>query len=177
MNFDFDKDLDYGQWGESVMIDYIEDMLTTDNRLCIFTGSSSGSKLKDYDLSFDLLNDVTKTVTYEVKTDAEGNTGNLFFERKCSGKWSGYMSSKSDYFVYFLPRRLKNNLYIIKTDVLRHILETTFLNCIYYGAGQGGRVVGLLIRTEDFDKEFVNYGGMLKSVNVDIPSRYNLSRF
>lgn len=174
----FDEDLDFGHWGESVMIDYIEDMLTSSNRLCIYTGSSSGSKLKDYDLSFDLLNENrTKTITYEVKTDAEGDTGNLFFERKCSGKFSGYMSSKSDYFAYFLPRRLKNNLYIIETNTLRHILESSFLHCIYYGAGDGGRVVGLLIRTEDFDEVFLNYCGQIKTVNLTIPTQYNLSRF
>jgi hypothetical protein len=172
----FNEDLEFGHWGESVMIDYITDRFTTDSRLCIFTGSSRGSNLKDYDLSFDLLNKVTKTITFEVKTDKKDDTGNVFFERSCSGVLSGVMSSKSDYFIYFLPRRLKNNLYFIDTKMLKHVLAI-FDHCINYGGGDGGRVVSYLINTDDFNEEFVKYCGEIITLDVDIPSHFNLTKF
>jgi hypothetical protein len=173
----FENDLSFGQWGESVMIDYINDRLSTDKRLCIFTGSSRGSSLKDYDLRFDLLNDVTTELTYEVKTDKYEDTGNVFFEKSCNGTDSGVIYSTSDYFIYFLPRRLKNNLYYIRTQNLKHILTTIFYGCISYGAGDGGRVVGYLVSTSEFDKEFLNYGGEIITLDVDIPTEFNLTKF
>jgi hypothetical protein len=173
----FNEDLEFGHWGESVMVDYITDRFTTHSRLCIFTGSSRGSSLKDYDLRFDLLNKVTKSITFEVKTDKKENTGNVFFEKSCNGVASGVMSSKSDFFIYFLPRRLKNNLYYIDTKRLRHILTTIFGHCINYGGGDGGRVVGYLIDTNDFNEQFVKYGGEILTLDVDIPTEFNLTRF
>lgn len=173
----FNDDLDYGEWGEKVMIDYITNRLTTQSRLCIFTGSSRGSKLKDYDLRFDLLNDITKEITYEIKTDKYDDTGNVFFEKSCNGVASGVIYSKSDFFIYFLPRRKKNNLYYIRTENLKHILTTIFRNCISYGAGDGGRVVGYLINTQDFDEVFVKWGGELITLDVEIPEKFNLTKF
>lgn len=173
----FNQDLDFGHWGESVMVDYITNRFTTNTRLCIFTGSSRGLSLKDYDLKFDLLNKVTKTITFEIKTDKKENTGNVFFEKSCNEVDSGVISSKSDYFVYFLPRRLKDNLYFIETQRLKHILTTIFNHCINYGAGDGGRVVGYLIATADFNEEFIKYGGEIITLPVNIPSEFNLTKF
>ena len=173
----FEEDLEFGHWGESVIKDYITNRYTTGSRLCIFTGSSKGSSLKDYDLRFDLLNHVTKEITFEIKTDKAGNTNNVFFEKSCGGIPSGVMSSKSDYFIYFLPRRKENNLYLIQTQNLKHILTTTFASCINIGAGDGARVVGYLINTQDFDTEFENYGGQIITLDVDIPTKFNLTRF
>ena len=158
------------------MIDYITDRFTTDSRLCRFIGRSQGLN-KDYDLKFDLLNKVTKTITFEIKTDKKGKTNNVFFEKSCRGIPSGITSSKSDYFIYFLPRRLKNNLYFIKTENLKHILTTTFKHCINYDGGDGGRVISYLIYTDDFNEEFVRYGGEIITLDVDIPSEFNLTKF
>ena len=87
------------------------------------------------------------------------------------------MCSKADYFIYFLPRKKENNLYYIKTENLKHILTTIFHFCISYGAGDGGRVVGYLINTQDFDEVFIKYGGEIITLVVNIPDEYNLTRF
>jgi hypothetical protein len=173
----FKQDLEFGAWGEKIMVDYITNKLTTYNRLCIFTGSSRGKSLKDYDLRFDLLNNVTKEITYEVKTDKYEDTGNVFFEKSCNGVESGVIYSKADYFIYFLPRKKESNLYYIRTENLKHILTTIFHFCISYGAGDGGRVVGYLINTQDFDEVFIKYGGEIITLDVNIPDEYNLTRF
>ena len=120
---------------------------------------------------------MTKEITFEIKTDKAGDTNNVFFEKSCGGISSGVMSSKSDYFIYFLPRRKENNLYLIQTQNLKHILTTTFASCINIGAGDGARVVGYLINTQDFDTEFENYGGQIITLDVYIPTKFNLTRF
>ena len=63
--------------------------------------------------------------TLEIKTDRWEKfnriTNNMFIEVSCSGKDSGIMVTKADYFIYFYPEW--ELIYIIKCDELKSYLE------------------------------------------------------
>lgn len=189
----FKKDLNFGSWGEEILMPWIRDYFNRkDFHLSYWWNSEKEAdelklvgvkrqlKLKEYDLKFGYYPSTTpkyptKYVTFEIKTDKYEDTGNVCFERSDNGKKSGVFSTKSDYFIYFFPRYRENNLYIIKSEKLRGLLEM-YNNYITYG-GDLGKTANYIIRKEDFNDNFKKAGGRIETFTPTIPEKYNLKTF
>jgi hypothetical protein len=142
------NDLSEGQKGERVVANHfnknfgLDDISYNDNSEYDFKGNKDG-----------------RTLYFEVKTDRyeyfKGiNTYNMFIEITCSGKPSGILTSKSDYFVYYYPDLEK--LYIIPMDELRMLcikenIELTSMS------GDGGRTEGYLVHRNLWKEKFKIY--------------------
>jgi hypothetical protein len=95
--------------------------------------------------------------TLEIKTDRWEKfnriTGNMFIEVSCSGKDSGIMVTKADYFIYFYPEW--ELIYIIKCDKLKELLkERPDLFWRNGSGGDGGRVVAYVCSRHDVKDYF-----------------------
>lgn len=95
--------------------------------------------------------------TLEIKTDRWEKfnriTNNMFIEVSCSGKDSGIMVTKADYFIYFYPEW--ELIYIIKCDELKKLLrERPDLFWRNGSGGDGGRVVAYVCNRFDVKDYF-----------------------
>ena len=188
----FNKDLNWGKWGERTMWPYLEMLYSINNRKLSYwydsdydarnlKGKEYKNKLKEYDLKFGYyLGDriyCEKEVTFEVKTDKYDYTGNLAFEIKDKGIDSGVMGTSADYFIYFLPRFQKNNIYIIKTEVMRELLSRDKFKMYYNYGGDLGKTLNIIVPINEFDDDFKNVGGkILTFTSYTIPEDFNVSK-
>jgi|GEM_PF-5692039 len=68
-----------------------------------------------------------KRYLIEIKTSPiitdKFDTGNFAVEYKCSGKKSGISTSKSDIWVEYFINKSKNNVFFIKTETLKQLID------------------------------------------------------
>ena len=195
-NQKFTKDEEFGKWGEYTLIPFIEkyfnEKLITQNITYWWDSAyEAGNKqyserksiLKSYDLKFGLYENgnITpkKSVTFEIKTDKFMNTGNIVIEKKYKKQLSGVFGSSADYFVYFFPRRLKDQVYIIRRERLVEMFEsdTKWNEYLRYG-GDGDSALMYVIPATIFDEDFIKFNGKLLQFDTyEIPEEFGLDKF
>jgi hypothetical protein len=195
-NDKFTKDEEFGKWGEYTLIPFIEkyfnEKLITQNITYWYdSGYQASNKsfserksiLKSYDLKFGLYENGNispkKSVTFEIKTDKFMNTGNVVVEKKYKKQPSGVFGSSADYFIYFFPRRLKDQVYIIKRERLVEMFEsdTKWNEYLRYG-GDNDSALMYVIPSSEFDEEFKKFNGKLLQFDTyEIPTEFGLDKF
>ena len=195
-NKQFTNDEKFGKWGEFTLIPFIEkyftEKLITSNLQYWYDSSyEAGNKsysqrksiLKSYDLKFGLYENGNispkKSVTFEVKTDKFMDTGNIVIEKKYKKQASGAFGSSADYFIYFFPRRVKDQVYIIKRERLVEMFEsdTKWNDYLRYG-GDNDSALMYVIPSFIFDEEFKKFNGkLLQFDNYEIPQEFGLDKF
>jgi len=187
----FTQDEKFGKYFEFELIPFIENFFNDklpNSKISYWYDSSYESEkvknksiLKDYDLKFGVYDKGTisakKEITFEIKTDKFINTGNLAFEKKYKNKLSGAFGSKADYFIYFFPRRIKQNLYIIKRDKLVELLNDTKWNEYLRYGGDNNSALMYIIPSHIFETDFIKFGGKLETYEVTIPEEFQLDKF
>lgn len=184
----FQSDLKWGKYAEATMKEWVSDfflenkkpisyLYDSDEEFAHLEEEERKERLKDYDLKF-RLDGNNKELTFEVKSDRYPDTGNLAFEYKHNGKESGIFRTKADYFIYFMPRFLTENIYIIKSEKMVELLsQTKWKNYFNYG-GDLGTTVNYIVPKDEFNEEFISFGGRIETMkNVAIPAHFNLTRF
>jgi hypothetical protein len=184
----FNKDNEWGKWGEGIMIRLVEDVFKKKDSFVSYWYSiddvtKKKSELKKWDLRFGCYKVDDRKNFYdkfevEVKTDGyKRNTGNLVFEKSCGKKSSGVFATKAKYFIYFLPLYRNNNVYIIKSEKLIELLKN-YDDCVVPGGDPGSDTFMYKIARSNFDNEFKSAGGkILTYTSYDIPERFNKPRF
>jgi predicted DNA-binding protein YlxM (UPF0122 family) len=194
-NQKFTKDEEFGKWGEYTLIPFIEKYFNQKlplSKIAYWYDSSyqasnksfseRKSILKSYDLKFGLYENGNispkKSVTFEIKTDKFMNTGNVVIEKKYKKQPSGVFGSSADYFIYFFPRRLKDQVYIIKRERLIEMFEsdTKWNDYLRYG-GDKDFALMYVIPSGEFEVEFLKSGGKLETYEVEIPEEFGLDKF
>lgn len=190
----FTQDEKFGKWGEETLIKFIEkyfnEKLITQNITYWWDSTyEAGNKqyserksiLKSYDLKFGLYENgnVTpkKSVTFEIKTDKFANTGNIVIEKEYKKKPSGVFGSSADFFVYFFPRRLKDQVYIIKRQKLVEMFNDTKWNEYQRLGGDGKTALMYIIPSHIFEADFLKFNGKLETYEVEIPEEFGLDKF
>lgn len=189
----FNGDLGWGKWGETTMWPWLEKFFSRgDNKLSYWydsdyearnlKGSEKKKMLKSYDLKFGLYygNKIfcEKEIKFEVKTDKYDNTGNLAFEYKDKGIESGVFGTSAEWFVYFMPRFEKDNIYIIKTEKLKELLSQEKWKQYFNYGGDLNKTLNFIIPKIDFDDDFKTSGGRIETIEgVTIPQEYNVTKF
>jgi hypothetical protein len=194
-NQKFTKDEEFGKWGEYTLIPFIEkyfnEKLMTQNLTYWWNSEYEANKkksfserksiLKSFDLKFGLYENGNvmpkKSVTFEIKTDKFINTGNIVIEKKYKKKLSGAFGSSADYFVYFFPRRLKDQVYIIRRERLVEMFNDTKWNEYLRYGGDGDSALMYVIPASIFDEDFIKFGGKLETYEVEIPVEFGLEKF
>jgi len=192
----FIQDEKFGKWGEMTLIPFIEkyfkEKLKTQHLSYKWDSGYEASKtkslrekrsiLKSFDLMFGLYENGSimpkKSVTFEVKTDKFRNTGNIVIEKKYKKHPSGIFGSSADYFVYFFPRRLKDQVYIIRRQRLVEMFNDTKWNEYLTYGGDGNSALMYVIPSHIFDEEFIKFNGrLLQFDNYIIPEEFGLDKF
>jgi hypothetical protein len=100
------------------------------------TYEQSKGVFKDYDISI-YKNGVN--TTYEIKADfLSYKTGNICIEFECNNKASGIISTKSNYYGYFIIHDDIYDLYIIDTNIIKFMINDKKYKKILNG-GDGKR--------------------------------------
>lgn len=185
---EFIKDLDWGNFGEGVMINYIQETFKTKDKFVSYWYSSNDmtsnkSIMKSYDLRFgtylntDRINYISQ-FDVEIKCDGyEIDTGNLIFEKSCGKKKSGVFATKSKYFIYFLPLFKKDNVYRIKSNDLIELLGN-FNEYIVSGGDKGSSTFMYRINRDDFNEKFIQVGGKIDTYDkYVIPEKFEKKQF
>lgn len=183
---EFTKDLDYGHWGEGVMINFIESYFQNREKFVSYWCSNehtNKAKLKEWDLKFgtyyykDRIN-YTGQFEVEVKTDMYGvDTGNLIFEKSSNGKKSGVYATKARFFCYFLPLFKENNIYWIESAKLIELLKK-YDTHLLQGGDIGSNTFMYRISRTEFDNDFKTAGGKIITYeDFDIPKRFEKNQF
>lgn len=80
-----------------------------------------GKRFKDYDV---VVRDSGKPVYYEVKADRVcKNTGNIAIEYENRGEPSGIITTKADYFIYFVLYNDRVDVYEIPVKVIKEYIR------------------------------------------------------
>ncbi len=186
----FIKDEEWGSYWEWELNRWIEPyfnhQLYIKNQILSFSSLRSSDiypKKKDW-WRFDTLYHVydldnpnpIKQVKFEIKTDKYDNTGNVCIEKKCSNKLSGVFHTESDFFIYYMPRHLEHNLYLIKPKEFSKLMEK--FNDKLRNIGDGKRAESYIIDKNEFD-EFIKETkcGKIFTVNLPIPERFGVVKF
>lgn len=140
-NYNFKKDIILGEEGELVMI---EDLISMG---AIY---DSNNKTNSHDVT---VNFKGKNIRYECKTDFFDDTGNMFIETNCRGKASGIEVTKADWFVTYFKNF--NELWYIKTDNLKKILNTHTHRKATQCGDDGSNTEGILLNKNMFRDEFI----------------------
>lgn len=144
-NYDFKKDLLLGVVGEGVVKDFLV------SKGGVYLESNNDNK---FDLKI-LKND--REITYEIKTDVycspKNDTGNIFIEFECRNKPSGISVSEADWFVTYFKNL--NQLWFIKTEKLKNLIEESTLSVIRNVGDKNSKTGGYLMNRERF-KEYFN---------------------
>lgn len=123
MHYDFEKDLQDGEWGEKRIATYLK---SKDFNILDF------NKNNKYDI---LVEKYGRKKKIEIKTDYKDKTGNICIEFESRGKPSGVSVSESDYYFNYFPNI--NELWMIKTYELKNLIEDLkiryALNDLKYG--------------------------------------------
>ena len=187
----FEKDEEFGKYFEFELIPFIENYFNEKlplSKIGYWYDSAYEAKkkndrkiLKNYDLKFGVYDKGTifakKEITFEIKTDKFMDTGNLAFEKKYKNQFSGAFGSKADYFIYFFPRRVKENLYLIKRDRLVELFNDSKWNDYLRYGGDDGKALMYIIPANIFEVEFLKSGGKLETYEVEIPEKFGLEKF
>ena len=143
-NYNFNKDLAIGEKGEKDVLFDLESM---------------GAKFIDdnKDNCYDLL--VEKggiQLKYEIKTDVycfpQFDTGNMFIEFECRGKFSGINVTKSEWFVMYFKHF--DELWYIKTEKLKSIIKDNDFKITEFSGDSGSNTKGYLIPRYQFKTKF-----------------------
>lgn len=185
---EFSKDMEWGNFGEGVMINYITETFKTKDKFVSYWYSSGDmtsnkSIMKSYDLRFgtylntDRVNFINK-FDVEIKCDGYGiDTGNLIFEKSCNKKKSGVFATKAKYFIYFLPLFKTDNIYLIKSEKLVELLNN-FNEYIVSGGDYGSSTFMYKISREDFNDKFIEAGGRIETYEkYIIPEKFEKKQF
>lgn len=189
----FTNDLDFGKWGETTLWPWLEKFFSRGEKKLSYwydsdyearnlKGTEKKKMLKSYDLKFGLYygNKIfcEREIKFEVKTDKYENTGNLAFEYKDKGIESGVFATSADYFVYFMPRFEKENLYIIKADKMKELLSQSKWTMYHNYGGDLNKTLNFIIPKTYFDDDFKSSGGRIETIEgITIPDCYNLTKF
>ena len=145
MFYDFKKDLPTGESGEQV----------TARTLLEYKGwyPMKFNKTKDYDILFqpeggDILKVEVKTDVYPV------NTGNMVIETENRGENSGITTTKADYWAYLYPFHDANNLWLIKTEELKKIIDDNKDKLRKKNVGDMKKAVCWIIPLEQYKQNF-----------------------
>ncbi len=189
------SDMDFGDWGEKTLIPWIENYFNKREQFKIsywynseyeaieklkLKGTQQKLKMKEYDLKFGEYYNKSifpsREVLFEIKTDKYDYTGNVAFEKSDKGKPSGVFVTKSNYFIYFMPRFTQDNLYIIKSDKLKDLLSEEKWQIYLRMSGDLGLTANFIIPTNEFNTAFKEAGGRIETYTPNIPEKFNLSQ-
>lgn len=113
MHYDFEKDLPVGQSAEDEIVTRLQAMFPT----CSFDRCANNA----YDIA---MTHQGRQTTLEIKHDLLAETtGNLAFEYRCRGKWSGINTTQAASWVYKFKMQHRDCLLFLKTAVLRAMLK------------------------------------------------------
>jgi len=151
--YNFNEDIILGEEGEQIVVKDLESLggkLISDN------------KDNKYDLQMDmpvrgcLSTVIYDTKTYEVKTDVfckpHQDTGNMFIEFECRGKFSGINVTKSEWFVMYFKHF--DELWYIKTEKLKSIIKDNDFKITEFSGDSGSNTKGYLIPRYQFKTKF-----------------------
>lgn len=189
----FGSDLNWGQWGERTMWPWLEKFFSNGDRQLSYwydseyefralKGMDKKRRMKEYDLKFGLYYGkkifCEKEVKFEIKTDKYADTGNLVFEIKDKDRESGVFATTADYFVYFMPRFMKRNIYIIKCDKLKALLSEERWKQYYNYGGDLNKTLNIVVPKIEFEDFFVACGGRIETMlDYSIPEEFGLGMF
>lgn len=181
----FKSDLEWGKYWEYATIkpicsifqpyceskDYFFTFLTTNE-------SKKVNVMKEWDTLYIVAKksnrlETIKRLKFEIKAD-KYDSNNVYIEKKCNKKLSGVFATKSDYFVYVLPKYNKENVIIIKPSELIKILEEKYNHCLSYG-GDGGRAYGYVINKNEFVNEVKKVGKVI-DWECTIPEKFEVEK-
>jgi hypothetical protein len=144
-NYDFNDDIIVGEDGEDVVINDLIDL-----------GATLVKKNKDnrYDVIMNIKNNDVK---YEIKTDVfckpEYDTGNIFLEYECRGKFSGLLVTQAKWFVTYFKHL--NEIWYIQTDVLKKIIVKNKIPKVEFAGDEGSNTKGWLLPRYQYRKHFI----------------------
>ena len=119
LNKKFKKDLEFGNVGEKIVAAYM-----AINGMTIVSDESTDTK--DYDIIM-YSPKADKNLYMEVKTDNyvddNNDTGNIAIEIRYRGKPSGISTTKSDWWIYYMPDISVNNLWMMPCDKLKRFIK------------------------------------------------------
>lgn len=126
MKVKFNKDLEYGRKGEKIVATYL-----ALQGMQIIEGISKDYFNPDYDLlMYSPKHD--KNLKMEVKTDDyvsdSSDTGNIAIEIMFRGSPSGLGSTKSDWWIYYMPNIGSNNLWMMEVSKLKQLIKDNIKN-------------------------------------------------
>jgi len=143
--YNFTKDIVVGEHGETVVIKDLESLgatFITDN------------KDNRYDVIMNINNEEIK---YEIKTDVfckpENDTGNLFIEYECRGKFSGILVTEAKWFVTYYENL--RQIWYIQTDVLKKLLSTNEIPKTEFSGDTNSNTKGWLMPRYQYKKHFI----------------------
>ena len=154
--YSFRKDIIEGEAGE----DYIIDFLTKGWKGTLL------QKKKDYTWDFKIDFENSGVQTFESKTDVycipfskvngkviKGrDTGNIFIEFSCRGKYSGIKVTEADWFVYYF--KFLGELWMIKVQDLKKLIDENNFR-VGVGGDPGSNSSGYLIPRMKFRDKFL----------------------
>jgi hypothetical protein len=154
--YSFRKDIIEGEAGE----DYIIDFLTKGWKGTLL------QKKKDYTWDFKIDFENSGVQTFESKTDVycipfskvngkviKGrDTGNIFIEFSCRGKYSGIKVTEADWFVYYF--KFLGELWMIKVQDLKKLIDENNFR-VGVGGDSGSNSSGYLIPRMKFRDKFL----------------------
>jgi hypothetical protein len=148
----FNKDLEYGRKGEKIVAIYL-----ALQGMQIIEGISKDYYNPDYDLlMYSPKHD--KNLKMEVKTDdyVDDNfdTGNIAIEIMFKGKPSGISTTKSDWWVYYMPKISSNNLWMMRVDLLKELIKNNIKDLKVVMGGDDNQSKLVLIPRKEYSKYF-----------------------
>lgn len=148
----FEKDLEFGREGERIIGVYL-----SLQGMKVIEGLSKDYYNPDYDLlMYSPKHD--KNLKMEVKTDNyicdKNDTGNIAVEIMYKNKPSGISTTKSDWFMYYMPKISSNNLWMIEVSKLKELIKTNIkdLKTVMGGDNDDSKIV--LIPRNKYSKYF-----------------------
>lgn len=187
-NFSFDNE--WGTYWEFELNRFIEPYFNSqlEDKFISFTTLRSSDIFKDkkdwykFDTLYSLYEKNNKTplkqITFEIKADKYRMTGNICIEKKYKNKLSGVFHTEANYFIYYLPRYEKDNLYIFKPNDLVNFLNNEVYNNYLKESGDGGNTLCYIINKKQFDIWVTEKNlGKIETFNTEIPEKFNIQKF
>jgi hypothetical protein len=148
----FNKDLKYGREGEVIVATYL-----ALQGMQIIEGISKDEYNPDYDLiMYSPKHD--KNLKMEVKTDDYvsdiSDTGNIAIEVMFKDKPSGISSTKSDWWIYYMPNISSNNLWMMEVSSLKKLIKDNISNLKVVMGGDDNKSKLVLIPRKEYSRYF-----------------------
>ena len=145
-NYSFNEDITIGEDGEDVVINDLKDL-----------GISLINKNKDNRYDINMMDANGNEVKYEIKTDVfcrpENDTGNIFVEYQCRGKFSGILVTQAKWFVTYF--KYLREIWYIQTDVLKKIIVENDIQKVEFSGDSGSNTKGWLLPKYQYKKHFI----------------------